>query len=77
MSAPEHEVVVVGAGAAGLSAAATLRKQGVDSLILERSDSVACNWRSRYDGLRLNTLGWMSRQPGLWAEVGSARVSFP
>jgi putative flavoprotein involved in K+ transport len=59
------EVVVVGAGAAGLAAAAMLRRRGIENLILERSDGVGASWRSRYDGLRLNTLGWMSRQPGL------------
>jgi putative flavoprotein involved in K+ transport len=65
--APErgHEVVICGAGAAGLSAAAMLRKRGVESLVLEKGERIAPSWRSRYDGLRLNTLGWMSRQPGL------------
>lgn len=42
-----------------------LRKRGVESLVLEKSDRIAPSWRGRYDGLRLNTLGWMSRQPGL------------
>ena len=65
MSAAEHEVVICGAGASGLSAAAMLRKRGVESLIVEKSDRIAPSWRGRYDGLRLNTLGWMSRLPGL------------
>jgi len=33
-------------------------------IVLERSDQIAASWRSRYDGLRLNTPGWMSTQPG-------------
>jgi putative flavoprotein involved in K+ transport len=58
------EAIVLGAGAAGLAAAVTLRDAGVDAVVLERSDKVAASWRSRYDGLRLNTTGWMSTQPG-------------
>ncbi len=58
------EAVVLGAGAAGLAAAATLRGIGVDAIVLERHDEVASSWRTRYDDLRLNTAGWMSTQPG-------------
>jgi putative flavoprotein involved in K+ transport len=50
-----EEVVIVGAGAAGLSAAAMLKRRGIDPLVLERSDHVAASWRRRYDSLRLNT----------------------
>lgn len=32
--------------------------------MLERTDRVGASWRTRYDGLRLNTAGWMSTQPG-------------
>jgi len=62
-------VVVCGAGAAGLGAAACLRRAGHDTLILERSDRVAASWRSRYAALRLNTPGWMSTLPGYRASV--------
>jgi putative flavoprotein involved in K+ transport len=58
------EAIVLGAGSAGLAAAATLRAAGVDVVVLERSDQVASSWRSRYDGLRLNTTGAMSTMPG-------------
>jgi putative flavoprotein involved in K+ transport len=54
------EAIVCGAGTAGLAAAATLRGVGVD----EQTDRVGASWRTRYDGLRLNTPGWMSTQPG-------------
>lgn len=56
--------VVIGAGAAGLAAAATLRGVGVDVTVLEGSSAVGASWRARYDGLRLNTPGWMSTLPG-------------
>jgi putative flavoprotein involved in K+ transport len=63
---PRHraEAIVCGAGAAGLAAAATLRGAGADVVVLERADHVGASWRARYDGLRLNTAGWMSTQPG-------------
>ena len=35
--------------------------------MLEQTDQVAASWRTRYDGLRLNTTGWMSTQPGFRA----------
>ena len=62
-------VVVCGAGAAGLGAAASLRRAGLDAVILERSDRVGASWRSRYPALRLNTPGWMSTMPGYRASV--------
>ncbi len=61
------EAIVLGAGTAGLAAAATLQGVGVDVIVLEQTDKVGAVWRTRYDGLRLNTTGWMSTQPGLRA----------
>jgi putative flavoprotein involved in K+ transport len=58
------EAIICGAGAAGLAAAATLGRAGVGVTVLERSDGVGASWRTRYDGLRLNTAGWMSTMPG-------------
>jgi putative flavoprotein involved in K+ transport len=58
------EVVVIGAGAAGLGVATELRRRGVEDVaVLERADSVACSWRGRYDGLRLNTIRGLSGLP--------------
>lgn len=51
----DERVVVAGAGAAGLSVAAMLKRRGVDALVLDRADQVASSWRSRYESLRLNT----------------------
>ncbi len=61
------DAVVCGAGAAGLAAAATLGRAGVSVTVLERTDAVGASWRTRYDGLRLNTPGWMSTLPGFRA----------
>jgi putative flavoprotein involved in K+ transport len=58
-------VVIVGAGSAGLAAAAALRKAGMESAVLERGPSIATSWRSRHEELRLNTIRWLSDLPGL------------
>jgi putative flavoprotein involved in K+ transport len=61
----EHrEVVVIGAGAAGLGVAAELRRRGVEALVLERGKAVGASWRSRYKDLRLNTDRRISGLPG-------------
>jgi putative flavoprotein involved in K+ transport len=51
----EPAVLVVGAGQAGLSAAARLAAVGVDAMIVDREDRVGDNWRNRYARLRLHT----------------------
>ncbi len=53
-------VLIIGAGPAGLAAAAELGRLGVPAQIIERSDAVAASWRTRYDRLRLNTCRWNS-----------------
>jgi cation diffusion facilitator CzcD-associated flavoprotein CzcO len=57
------DVLIVGAGPAGLAAAAQLRRRGIVALVLERGESVAASWRGRYDRLRLNTSRWTSKLP--------------
>src|SRR5690349_16562160 len=59
-----ERVIVIGAGAAGLAAAAELRRRGVPAVVLERGDGVGAAWRSRYDRLRLNSSRWFSQLPG-------------
>lgn len=54
-------VVVIGAGASGLTVAAELARRGIPAEILDRADMVGSAWRDRYDRLRLNTCHWYSR----------------
>jgi putative flavoprotein involved in K+ transport len=60
----QPKAVVVGAGAAGLATASLLGEYGVPTLVLERANRVGESWHRRYDGLRLNTIRWMSSLPG-------------
>src|SRR5262249_28435858 len=59
------EVIVIGAGPCGLAAGYALRKAGLATWILERSQDVGVSWHSFYDSLRLNTGRVISSLPGL------------
>jgi putative flavoprotein involved in K+ transport len=61
----QHEVVVVGAGSAGLATAALLREEGLEPLVLEAGPEPGAVWRTRYDRLRLHTPRLLSGLPGL------------
>ena len=60
----EHHVIVVGAGLAGIASALAVKDAGLSPLVLDQTDQVASSWRSRYDGLRLNTWRRFSHLPG-------------
>ncbi len=57
------EVVVVGAGPAGLATAACLRARGVPFVVLERASAVASSWRNHYERLHLHTVKRHSALP--------------
>jgi cation diffusion facilitator CzcD-associated flavoprotein CzcO len=59
----EPEVVIVGAGQAGLAVAARLRQLGVGTLIVDREARVGDNWRRRYHGLVLHNEVWANHLP--------------
>lgn len=50
----DPEVVVIGAGQAGLMVAARLKRLGISHLVLEKNERVGDNWRKRYDSLSLH-----------------------
>ena len=62
---PSYEVVVVGAGQAGLAIGYFLRRQGRRFVILERTGQIAPAWRERWDSLRLFTPRRYNGLPGL------------
>jgi putative flavoprotein involved in K+ transport len=61
----DEQVVIVGAGPAGLATAWEIRRAGLDPLVVDRADAVAASWRGRHDHLRLNTHRMFSHQPGV------------
>ncbi len=59
-----HEVVVVGAGQAGLAVSWCLREHGIEHVVLER-DRIASTWRrQRWDSFCLVTPNYQCRLPG-------------
>ena len=63
------DVIIIGAGQAGLAMSHCLAHHGIDHVVLERGRT-AERWRSeRWDSLRLLTPNWMSRLPG-WSYRG-------
>lgn len=50
----DPDVLIIGAGQAGLSAAARLKALDVDALIIDRNQELGDNWRKRYHSLALH-----------------------
>ena len=57
--------LIVGAGPAGLAAAACLKQRGIDALVLDAGTAVGTSWRQRYDRLHLHTVKQHSFLPGM------------
>lgn len=65
MTVESVEVLVVGAGQAGIAASEHLTRAGIPHIVLER-DRIAERWRSgRWDNLVANGPAWHDRFPGL------------
>lgn len=58
-----QQVVIIGAGTSGLSAAVALADRGIRPLVVDRADQVGSSWRSRYNRLCLNTGRQFSHLP--------------
>jgi cation diffusion facilitator CzcD-associated flavoprotein CzcO len=67
-----YEIVVVGAGSAGLATAALLQEKGFRPLVLEAGPEPGAAWRGRYDRLRLNTSRLTSRLPAARYRPGTS-----
>lgn len=58
MEAPprETEVLILGGGPAGLSAAGALKHHGISPVVLERDERIGGSWKRRYERLHLHTV---------------------
>jgi putative flavoprotein involved in K+ transport len=61
----DFEVVVIGAGQAGLAMGYFLARRGRHFVILDRADSIAATWRERWESLTLFTPRRYNSLPGL------------
>ena len=59
----DPEVIVVGSGQAGLSIAARLKQQNIDTLVIDKNDRVGDNWRNRYHSLKLHNQTHVNHLP--------------
>jgi putative flavoprotein involved in K+ transport len=59
------DVVVIGAGQAGLAVGHTLKHAGVDFVILDAATELGVSWTNRWDSLRLFTSARFCGLPGL------------
>ncbi len=61
---PRADVLIIGAGPAGINAAYALERTGIEYRIIERTYKLAPTWSSLYPSLRLNTSRFYSHLPG-------------
>src|SRR6188474_2496195 len=59
----ETDVIVLGAGPAGLAVGACLRDRGVPFVMLEQAAQVGSAWRRHYERLHLHTIKQLSALP--------------
>ncbi|MDQ0673165.1 cation diffusion facilitator CzcD-associated flavoprotein CzcO [Pseudarthrobacter siccitolerans] len=65
MNSPRVDVVVIGAGQAGLSAAYHLQRRGLDFIVLDAEEGPGGAWRHRWKSLRMATVNGISDLPGI------------
>ena len=65
MKSISSDIIIVGAGPAGLAIAGRLRKRGIKFTILDQSDQLASAWHHHYDRLHLHTVKQWSHLPHL------------
>ncbi|KDQ16834.1 hypothetical protein BOTBODRAFT_30735 [Botryobasidium botryosum FD-172 SS1] len=61
----DPEVLIVGAGQSGLTAAARLDRLNVKTLIIDKEPRAGDSWRNRYDALLLHDPVWVDHLPYL------------
>lgn len=64
MATTGKDALVIGAGPAGLAAAAELQKVGFTVVVIDKANSVGSSWSHHYDRLHLHTSRALSSLPG-------------
>lgn len=59
-----EDVLVIGAGPAGIAMACQLEQAGIRYLVIDRAEQIGSTWNSLYPSLRLNTSRYFSHMPG-------------
>jgi cation diffusion facilitator CzcD-associated flavoprotein CzcO len=65
VNSPRADVVVIGAGQAGLSAAFHLQRRGLEFVVLDAEEGPGGAWRHRWKSLRMATVNGISDLPGI------------
>ena len=60
-----EDIVVIGAGPAGLAVSASLKRVDVPHVVVDRENDVGASWKRRYDRLHLHTVKEYSSLPFL------------
>ena len=58
-----EDILVIGAGPAGLAVSASLRREGLKHVVLEREGNIGSAWHRHYDRLHLHTTKTYSGLP--------------
>ena len=61
----DNDVLIIGAGPAGLATAGSLAQRGIRAQMIEAAAGVGASWRIHYDRLHLHTLKAWSAMPGM------------
>lgn len=61
----KEDVLVIGAGPAGIASAVALQRAGISYKVVDRAHTIASTWDSLYPSLKLNTTRFYSHQDGM------------
>ncbi|MGJ3237379.1 MAG: flavin-containing monooxygenase [Anaerolineae bacterium] len=59
-----EDVLVIGAGPAGIASAYALEQAGISYRVIDRAEQIGSTWASLYPSLKLNTTRFFSHMPG-------------
>jgi len=75
MTVQQTNTLIIGASISGLAVAASLQKQHIDYIIIEKQDRVAAPWHNHYDRLHLHTCKRLSNLP--YKKFGKVLPRYP